>query len=132
LMLERGRGGSGGGGRVHAVAGGVRKGSGRCRLQRGARGRRAVVGGQGAARRGQAVARCGGAYAVGRPWSVVGCRSIWYRGIVDRLLTTRYYLLATALRPEGVRPWFAAAGARSPEGGRRRTEDGGRPDGVRP
>ena len=69
--------------------------------------------------RGQAVARCGVAYAVGRPWSVVGCRWIWYWAIVDCLLTTRYCLRATGGRPEGVRPLFAAAGAR-------RAEDGGR------
>ena len=80
----------------------------------------------GAIGRGQAVARCGMARAVGRPWSVVGCRWILDLGIAPRLLTTRYCLRATALRPEGVRPWFAAAGARTAEDGGRRAEDGRR------
>jgi hypothetical protein len=91
--------------RIRGLAGGGSPtGSGRCTLRNGARGW-TVVGGR---------------------WSVVGCRWILDLGIAPRLLTTRYCLRATALRPEGVRPWFAAAGARSPEDGGRRTEGGGR------
>ncbi len=101
--------------------GGDQTGSGRCTLRRGVRCRQTVVGGRlpmgfglgyrspsthypllptrycgRAVGSGQAVARCGEAHAVGRPWSAVSCRSIWYWGIVDCLLTTRYCLLATA------------------------------------
>jgi hypothetical protein len=101
------RGGRGPAASGNASAGegsGSRTGSGRCTLRRGALGW-TVVGGR---------------------WSVVGCRWILDLGIAPRLLTTRYYLRATALRPEGVRPWFAAAGARTAEDGGRRTEGGGR------
>jgi hypothetical protein len=61
--------------------------------------------------RGQAVARCGEAYAVGRPWSGVGCRWILDLGIAPRLLTTRYCLRATGGRCEsGMAPLPARRG----------------------
>jgi hypothetical protein len=61
--------------------------------------------------------------ARGGPWSVVGGRSIWYRGIVDRLLTTRYCLLAPAeSRAHSLNSWPSE----------RASSRSGQSDGVRP